>query len=374
MKIEKLEVQSIQEAIEILEKRYGENAVILSSRIIKKKRFGFLPLFPVKKLEVTVGIQEEEDFKKELEREKELIEEIENLKKIVNELVSSNTQQAKETKAQTEEDKYSERVRRVYEKLILKNVNKDIAKKIVEDACGYDIDRKVYDFKEDLYTSIRESLEKNIKIEENFLDVPPKVVALVGPTGVGKTTTIAKLAYLFKKKRKKVGIISLDSFRVGAFEQLKSFAEILEIPFKLSDSPKSFNVHLLDMEDRDVILVDTAGRSHYDVVRLKELESYFKVSDISVYLTLAANLAELVMYEAVMQFGIFSIKGIIFTKLDETPFPGSIINVAYRTQYPILCFTTGQSLPEDIVIANYDYIIRLILEDENEVKPAAQFT
>ncbi|HIP42819.1 MAG TPA: flagellar biosynthesis protein FlhF [Aquifex aeolicus] len=372
MRIEKLEVQSIQEAIEILEKKYGENAVILSSRIIKKKRFGFLPFFPRKMLEVTVGIQEEEDFRKELEREKELIKEIENLKRIVNELLN-NTESKNETVSLKRENKYSPRVRKMFEKLIIKNINMEIAERLMEEACGYDLDNKLYDFKDEPYRAIKGSIEKNLKIEENFLENPPKVVALVGPTGVGKTTTIAKLTYLFKKNEKKVGIISLDSFRMGAFERLKAFAKILEVPFKLADSPRSFNTHLLEMDDRDVILVDTAGRSHYDVVRLKELESYFKVSDINTYLTIAANLSELVMYEAIMQFGMFSIKGLIFTKLDETPYPGSIINVAYRTQYPILCFTTGQALPEDIVMANYDYLVRLILEDEDEVRSAVEF-
>jgi len=372
MKIEKIEVNSLQEAIEIVERRYGENAVILSSRVVRKNRFGFLPLFRKKILEVTVGIQEEEDFKKELERERELIKEIENLKRIVNELINNGEVKGEKTLADKPSDTYAPRVRRYLEKLVIKNVSKDIAEKIIQDACGYDIDNKIYDFKDEPYTSLRESIEKNIKLSEDFLQNPPKVLALVGPTGVGKTTTLAKLAHILKKNKKKVGIISLDCFRVGAFEQLKAFAEILEVPFKLADSPRTFNVQLLEMEDRDVILVDTAGRSHYDVIRLKELESYFKVSDISVYLTLAANLSELVMYEAIMQFGMFSISGLIFTKLDETPYPGSMVNVAYRTQYPIICFTTGQSIPEDIVMANYDYLVRLILEDEDEVRPATQ--
>ncbi len=373
MKIEKLRVKSIQEALEILERKYGNNAVILSSKVVKEKRLGFLPFFQKKLLEVTIGIQEEEDFKKQLEKEQELYRELENLKRIVNELLKSPNAKREELETR-EEEKYSPRVRRIFEKLIMKGINKEIAEKLVEDACGYDLDNRVYDFKEEPFTAIKHSLEKNIPIQGDFLENPPKVVALVGPTGVGKTTTIAKLAYLLKKKGKKIGIISLDSFRLGAFEQLKAFAEVLEVPFKLADSPRSFNVHLLEMEDKDVILVDTAGRSHYDVIRLKELEAYFRITDISVYLTIAANLAELVMYEVIMQFGMFSIKGLIFSKLDETPFLGSIVNVAYRTQYPILCFTTGQTLPEDIVMADYDYLVRLILEDEDEVKPAVEFT
>ncbi|NPA32031.1 MAG: flagellar biosynthesis protein FlhF [Aquificae bacterium] len=371
MKIKKLEVSSIQEAIEILEREYGENAVILSSRVVKKRRLGFLPIFSKKMLEVTIGIKEEEDFRKEVERERELLREIESLKRIVSELVSNGEGKAQ---AHQKDEQYSSRVRRVFEKMVLKSVNREIAEKLVEDACGYDLDNRVYDFKDEPFRSIRESFEKNIKIEEGFLENPPRVVALVGPTGVGKTTTIAKLAHLLKKHTKRIGIITLDAFRVGAYEQLRKYAEVLGVPFKSAETPKDFGEKLLSMGDLDVVLVDTAGRSHYDVVRLKELEAFFKVSEISTYLTIAANLSELVMYEAIMQFGAFSIKGLIFTKLDETPCPGSIINVAYRTQYPILCFTTGQILPDDIVMANYDYLVRLILEDEDENRPAVELT
>ena len=367
MKTEKLHVNSIQEAIEILEKKYGSNAIILSSKVIKKNRLGIIPFFKKKILEVTIGIQEDSDFSKELQKETELYREIEKIKQTISEYIRSGEKNLKIE----QEEKYSPKVKNIYDKLVQKGLNKEVAEKIIEDACGFDIDRRVYDFKEDEYTSLKESFRKNIQVQRNFFINPPKVVALVGPTGVGKTTTIAKLAYLLKKEGKKIGIISLDSFRLGAFEQLKGFADILEIPFRLADTPKAFGVYLLEMEDKDCILVDTAGRSHYDVIRLKELEKFFKVSDVDVYLTLAANLSEIVMYEAVMQFGIFSIKGLVFCKMDETPQPGVVFNVAYRTQYPILCFTTGQNLPDDIEVANYDYMVRLFLEEENEVKSTA---
>lgn len=372
MKIEKIHVRSIQEAIEIIENIYGGNAQILSSRVIKKRRFPLIPFFAESLLEVTIKIyDQQEEFPKVLSKEsealksiEELYKEIEEIKKTINELMKLKNGASKVSDLK---GKFSRRAFQLLERMINKGVSKDIAEKLISDACGYDIDYGVYDFRDDLFSSIRESLRKNIRIYNNFLDKPPKVFALVGPTGVGKTTTIAKIAFLLKKRDKKIGIISLDSFRVGAFEQLKRFAEVLEVPFKVADSPDSFNEALHKLKGKETILVDTAGRSHYDMMRLKELEECFSGSPIHPFLTLAANLSEPVMYEVVSQFSSLPLKGLVFTKLDETPYWGSIVNLSYRTQLPVLCFTTGQSLPENIVMANYDFLTRLILEEDYEV-------
>lgn len=376
MKIERILVKSIQEAIEIIERDYGGNAQIVSSRVIKKPKFKILPFFGEKLLEVVIKINEEgsqDDFMEVLKEEtkevkedrekEELYKEIEELKRMVSELMKLKNENLKEEL----ERKFSRRAALLFERMISRGVSREIAEKLITDACGYDIDYGVYDFKDEVYTAIKESLKNNIRLYTNFFINTPKVIALVGPTGVGKTTTIAKLAFHLKKRNKSIGIISLDSFRVGAFEQLKKFAEVLEVPFKVADSPESFHEALAHLKNKETVLVDTAGRSHYDVIKLRELEECFSISEIHAFLTLAANLSEQVMYEIISQFSSLPLKGLIFTKLDETPFWGSLINVAYRTQLPILCFTTGQSLPENIVMANYDFLTRLILEEDNEV-------
>ena len=374
MKIEKILVRSIQEAIEIIERDYGGNAQIVSSRVVKKRRFKILPFFGEKLLEVVIKVSESNNNFKEVLKEEtknlredkekeELYKEIEELKRMVNELMKFKNENLK---AELEK-RFSRRAVLLFEKMVSRGVSKEIAEKLISDACGYDIDYGVYDFKDEIFNALKDSLKNNIKLYTNFFLNTPKVLALVGPTGVGKTTTIAKLAFHLKKRNKNIGIISLDSFRVGAFDQLKKFAEVLEVPFKVADSPESFNEALTHLKNKETVLVDTAGRSHYDVIKLKELEECFSVSEIHPFLTLAANLSEQVMYEVVSQFSSLPLKGLVFTKLDETPFWGSMINVAYRTQLPILCFTTGQSLPENIVMANYDFLTRLILEEENEV-------
>ncbi|HHJ64934.1 MAG TPA: flagellar biosynthesis protein FlhF, partial [Aquifex aeolicus] len=364
---------SLQEAVEELKRTYGDNAIVLSSRVVRRRRWRFLPFFKTTLLEVTVGIPENEsDFQREFEEKLKVYEELERLRSTLSEVMKNvKVQEERDQPRQEEEEGFSLRAQRIISRMVYRGVRKDIARKLVEEACGYDIELGKLDFKEDVQESLMDSFEKNIVIEgDRILEETPKVLVLVGPTGVGKTTTIAKLSYLFKRAGKRPGVITLDSYRVGAVEQLRAFINIMELPFRVADSPEEFLRGLEEMESRDVILVDTAGRSHHDKLRLNELKLFLESFDASIYLTLSANLSELVMYEVIMQFGIFPIKGLVFSKLDETTYPGNVINVAYRTKLPILCFTTGQTVPDDIVMANYTYITKLMLEEKHELESA----
>ncbi len=372
MRVDKIIVDSLQEAVEELKSTYGDNAQIISSRVVKTPRWSFLPFLKKTQLEVTVGIPEPEDFKEEVNRNSVLYEEIERLKKTLQEVME--VVRLEDVEGVKKEPEFSEdvsnRVLEVYKRLTYKGVRREIAKRFVEDACGYDMELRKLDFKEGIYESLKESVEKNIRIEEDVLSTTPRIITLIGPTGVGKTTTIAKLAYLFKRKGKSVGVITLDSYRVGAVEQLRSFVKVLELPLKIAETPSAFGEALREFSGRDIILVDTAGRSQHDKLRLNELKMFFDRLDTNIYLTLSTNLSELVMYETILQYGILPVRGLIFSKLDETSYPGSFLNVAYRTQLPVLCFTTGQTVPDDIVIANYDFITRLLLEGKHEFRPA----
>ena len=374
MKTEKIIVSSLQEAVEELKRNYGDNAVVLSSRIVKRKRWSFLPFLKTTLLEVTVGIPEDEgEFQKELEEKTKVYQELERLKSTLNEVIKSVRlqEEEKEVSKSKEAEDLSLRAGRVLSRMVYRGVRREIARKLIEEACGYDIELGKLDFKDEIHESLTESFKKNILIEgERIFEETPRIIVLMGPTGVGKTTTIAKLSYLFKRAGKRPGVITLDSYRVGAVEQLRAFINIMELPFRVADTPEEFLKSVEDMENRDVIFVDTAGRSQHDKLRLNELKLFLESIDTHIYLTLSANLSELVMYEVIMQFGIFPIRGLIFSKLDETSYPGNVINVAYRTKLPILCFTTGQTVPDDIVMANYDFLTRLILEERHELESA----
>ncbi len=366
MKIKKLVVDSLQEAVEEVRALYGSEAVILSTRVIKQRLLPFLPFPRRSKLEITVGIPDREDFAVELKKEEALYQEInrlkENLKEVMD-LVKKQKTDKEEAKRDDLEGEYSIRALHFMNKLINRGVSRDVAQKLVESACGYDFELKRLDLKGENMESLVEALSKNIKLVESFPEEGFSVVALLGPTGVGKTTTIAKLAHLLRQRGKRVGLITIDSYRVGAVQQLMTYANIMELPFRVADTPYRLRECIGELSSLDVVLVDTGGRSQYNEIKLRELVPFFaKLPTLRAYITLSANTEERVQYEIIESFSIVEPSGLIFTKLDETGYFGTAINVAYRTQLPVLCFTTGQRVPEDIVMASYEYMAKIFLE------------
>lgn len=365
MKIKKLVVDSLQEAVEEVRALYGSEAVILSTRVVKQKLIPFLPFPKSSKLEITVGIPDKEDFATELKKEESLYQEInrlkENLKEVMD-LVKKQKLEKEEPKKDDLESEYSIRALHLMNKLINRGVSRDVAQKIVESACGYDFELKRLDLKGENIESLIEGFSKNIKLVENFPEEGFSVITLLGPTGVGKTTTIAKLAYMLKNKGKRVGLITIDSYRVGAVEQLRTYANIMELPFRIADTPYKLKECIGELSSLDLVFVDTGGRSQYDEIRIKELSPFFaKLPALRAYITIGANTEERVQYEVIESFSIIEPAGLIFTKLDETNYFGTTINVAYRTQLPVLCFTTGQRVPEDLIMASYEYLAKIFL-------------
>lgn len=190
----------------------------------------------------------------------------------------------------------------------------------------------------------------------------PRVVALVGPTGVGKTTTIAKLAADFAyRQNKKVALISLDAFRVGAIDQLRLYGEIMEIPVDLAGCVDDFESLLSHHSDKDIIFVDTMGRSHKDENYTGELKKYFSLAKhMQKHLVLSLATDESLFDKYFQQFSSLGIDRLIFSKLDEGLKFGSLLNFSLRTRIPLSYYTVGQRVPEDIEIANKDTLIRLI--------------
>lgn len=189
------------------------------------------------------------------------------------------------------------------------------------------------------------------------------IAAFIGTTGVGKTTTIAKLAAQFMlKARKKVGLISIDSYRIGAMEQLKTYAHILGIPCFPAFNRKDLLFALRKMEGRDVVLIDTAGQSQYDMSRIEELKKMMTADlAISSHLLLSVGTTESEMSRTAINFGPLQFQSYIFTKIDEAERCGSIINQIMNLHAPISYITTGQNVPEDIEGASKGKILNLLL-------------
>lgn len=194
-----------------------------------------------------------------------------------------------------------------------------------------------------------------------------KVVALVGPTGVGKTTTIAKLAANFKLRAGlKVGLVTVDTFRIAAVEQLRTYAEIIEIPLKVVTGPRDMPRVLGELADVDLVLIDTAGRSPADELQLQELKSLLAegpVDEVHLVLSLAASTKSLL--NTARQFSNVRTNSLILTKLDESPGLGQLLAALPEMPIPISYLTTGQNVPDDIEPAVAARLARLALGFES---------
>ena len=193
-----------------------------------------------------------------------------------------------------------------------------------------------------------------------------RVVALVGPTGVGKTTTIAKLAANFRLRDGiKMGLVTVDTYRIAAVEQLRTYAEIIDLPMKVVTSPQEMRRALDELSDLDLILIDTAGRSPRDELKIQELKSLLSeaaVDEVHLVMSLTASVRSIRM--TCEQFSCVNPTSLILTKLDEAAGAGSLLSVSRDVKLPFSYLTTGQDVPEDIEPANATRIARLVLGED----------
>ncbi len=194
----------------------------------------------------------------------------------------------------------------------------------------------------------------------------PLTIALVGPTGVGKTTTIAKLAAAYKLRQgKKVGLITSDTYRIAAVDQLRTYANIIGLPLKVALTPREMAGACGSLADCDVILVDTAGRSQHDKGRLEELAAFIDAATPDeTHLVLSATVAEPVLAKAAERFAVLQPTRVIFSKLDEAVHFGVIVNTCRKVGMRVSYVTTGQEVPDEIELAQADRLARLVLDGE----------
>jgi len=209
-----------------------------------------------------------------------------------------------------------------------------------------------------------------IKLEVPLRSQQRKIIMMVGPTGVGKTTTISKLAARFAYKMEqnyKVGIITLDSFRVGAIEQLQAYTNIMRLPLEVVKKPEDLTEALLRLKDCNYIFIDTAGSSQYDVDKIELINEYRKhVEEIPVekVLVLPANVKHSDLMEVYKNYSVLGIDNLIFTKLDETRSFGNIITFSHKTKKSITYFSIGQNVPDDLIAADATFLIDCFMKNE----------
>lgn len=195
-------------------------------------------------------------------------------------------------------------------------------------------------------------------------DGRPLTLALIGPTGVGKTTTLAKLAATYKLRRgKKVGLVTCDTYRIAAVDQLRTYANIIGLPLKVALTPADMRQACEQLSDCDVILIDTAGRSQRDVGKIDELRQLVDAAaPHQTHLVLSSTHSERVLAEAASKFVDIEPDHVIFTKLDEAVSVGLVVNTLRRLNAKLSFVTTGQEVPDQIELGNADRIARLVVD------------
>ncbi len=219
-----------------------------------------------------------------------------------------------------------------------------------------------------LVSYLLEEMDETLEIKKESLD-EPKIMMLVGPTGVGKTTTVAKLAaryaYLLDRPYK-VALLNLDSYKVGAFEQLAHYADIMQIEHITVDSIETFMHGLEELQEYDVILVDTAGMSPYDTQKLIKTVEYVQSETprkIEVDLVLSATVKYEDMDDIYNNFSFLNLNSVIISKFDETKHLGTLLNFMLLYKTPMSYFSIGQEVPDDLLVASKEYLLERFIGD-----------
>lgn len=251
----------------------------------------------------------------------------------------------------------------LFQHLLLRGLNEKTAFMLLEttlSACP-----KESPTKSQLLDAITRQITDRVALMDPFAGVgeeaggPPRLYVFLGPTGVGKTTTLAKIAaYLKLKKKVSIGLISLDTYRIGALDQLKTYADILDVPLKVAQTRLELVSAREALKGCAVVLVDTTGRNYLNGGSIRDLQEIFRdVDGVSHFLVLSATAKDEDLRHVIQRFRPLGPESLIFTKLDETLTPGTILNPVLRFPYPLSYLGVGQRVPEDLVRATHKRIL-----------------
>ncbi len=370
---------NIDELIEKAKRELGEDIRIVQYEIFKEKKWFVLGK---RKYRILVEKEKREEEKPQIDFE-ELLKKVETL---VEEKVKEVAPVAAVTHANTpnipphlEENipidskishEFTGEAVELINKLLKKDVFQDVAEDIVKEACGLDLDTNKWDlntvtFKEALITGIKEKIRFTGPLDE--IENLPKVIAFLGPTGVGKTTNLFKIASQFViNKKKKVSVISIDTFKVGAIHQGRIYANILNVPFYSVSEPKKLKNIVDVMSEDEIVLIDTVGRSHYDYWRLGEIKEILSGISEELFniLVVSCNYKNEDAFDIVENYrNYFKIDALLMSKIDETKKPGLLLNLPYKTELPLSYLSIGQRVPEDIKVLTPEVVASYFITD-----------
>lgn len=248
--------------------------------------------------------------------------------------------------------------------LIEADVSDEMARGLVE-AVRREASHEELQDVEALRARVTTLIENQIAIAPPIRTMPGerRLVALVGPTGVGKTTTIAKLAANFRlREKRRVGLITVDTYRIAAVEQLRTYADIIDLPMEIVATPREMHQAVARMGDLDLILMDTAGRSPRDEVKIQELKSMLaEAAPDEVHLVLSSVASAATLAKTAEQFATVGTSALILTKLDEALSLGNLLPLVKASRLPLSYLTHGQNVPDDIAPADAGRLARAVM-------------
>lgn len=402
MIIKKFQGKTEAEAVESAKKELGTNVVVMNVRNVKRK--GILSFLKSQMIEVTVALEEETEryspLKKEEAKTQSLIapviqkantgsitipgEElprqedegkqdssvIEEKLDSLHELLEQQLQKPEEQKQtdQPEEEKPSEIelfMKLLYNTMLENEVSEQYANQIIDEIEKINKPNMPFDY------ALANTYQKMILKFGNPEGIKPakkgpKVVFFIGPTGVGKTTTIAKIASKFSVEGgKKVALLTADTYRIAAAEQLRTYANILEVPFRVIYSIEEIEQALRDFKAYDFILVDTAGHSHQNEGQKETMSGFIhsvdSVAEKEVFLVLSATTKYRDLISIADTYSAITEYKLIFTKLDETTTLGNLLNIKLHTGAALSYVTCGQNVPDDIENFNPQKTVKQLL-------------
>lgn len=402
MIIKKFQAETEKKAILMAKEELGKDAIVTNIKTIKPK--GIYKFFRPSQVEITAAVDDtvnyEEDSllssfqklitensNKQLEAQKEKVidkqtdkdenvfvdvkstysseieKKLDNLQNLIEKQIKPTHEKANSS---VEEEKVNENeyIKLIYKQMLINEVDEKFANQIINEIEG-NLQKGVA--VDNVLTSIYQKIVLKLGQPETIElgEQKTKFVFFIGPTGVGKTTTIAKIASGFKmNKNTKMALVTSDTYRIAAVEQLRIYANILGVPLKVIYSAEEMSQSKEEFDDYDIVLIDTAGRSHKNTEQKDDLEALLSTIDDSmkeIYLVLSATTKYKDLVRITETYSTIANYRIIFTKLDETICMGNILNVKMMTGAPLSYAAWGQNVPNDIGRLDAQFVAKKLL-------------
>lgn len=403
MIIKKYTAKTENEAVEAAKRELGEGVVVMNVKNVKKK--GFLAFLKPPLVEVTVALEEESEKytaavsainsviassqSREAEQDKGVVsapaetavkkessaieEKLDSLQLLLEQQLQKPEEdkeekegKAEEPKEETETDKFMKLLHRT---MLDNEVDEKYASEIIEEIGELNKPNLPFDYAlANIYQKMILKFGKPNGITPARNGI--KLVFFIGPTGVGKTTTIAKIASKFRvDEKKKVALLTADTYRIAAAEQLRTYANILEVPFRVIYTVEELEKAMEDFRDYDYLLVDTAGHSHQNTTQKDNMSEFIHSIDDKVekevYLVLSATTKYRDLISIADSYKEMADYKLIFTKLDETTTLGNLMNLRLYTGASLSYVTYGQNVPDDIEDFNPQKTVKRLLGGKN---------